>query len=189
MQKYKLPDLPYDYNALEPAISADIMKLHHDKHHQGYVDKANKALEMLQEEDINFKHIYKDLSFNLNGHLLHSIFWEIMQPYDENNEPNENVEQTLSNNFGSFDSFKEMFTMAAKSVEGSGWAALVKNKEKDLQIIQIENHNKLYLADHTVVMLLDVWEHAYYLDYMNNRGKYVENWWNVINWDAVGERL
>jgi Fe-Mn family superoxide dismutase len=189
MKKYTLPDLPYSYDALEPAISKEIMKLHHDKHHQGYVDKANKAQEMLEKNDINFKHVYRDLSFNLNGHILHSNFWEIMQPYSEDNDPSDRVKEILSDSFESFESFKERFAMVAKSVEGSGWAALVKNADNDLQIIQIENHNKLFLSGFQIIMLLDVWEHAYYLDYMNDRGKYIDSWWKVVNWDEIESRL
>jgi Fe-Mn family superoxide dismutase len=165
------------------------MKLHHDKHHQGYVDKANKAQEMLEKNDINFKHVYRDLSFNLNGHILHSNFWEIMQPYSEDNDPSDRVKKILSDSFESFENFKERFAMAAKSVEGSGWAALVKNADNDLQIIQIENHNKLFLSGFQIIMLLDVWEHAYYLDYMNDRGKYIDSWWKVVNWDEIESRL
>jgi Fe-Mn family superoxide dismutase len=112
-----------------------------------------------------------------------------MQPYSEDNDPSDRVKEILSDSFESFESFKERFAMVAKSVEGSGWAALVKNADNDLQIIQIENHNKLFLSGFQIIMLLDVWEHAYYLDYMNDRGKYIDSWWKVVNWDEIESRL
>ncbi len=191
MKKHKLSDLPYDYGALEPAISEKIMRLHHDKHHAGYVKKANSALEALDgDSEPNYKHVLRDLSFNLNGHLLHELFWGNMRAPQENNSPDDALTDQLAQRFGSFERFVEVFTKSAQTVEGSGWNALVQEYDgDDLQIIQIENHNKLYLTGYKIILIVDMWEHAYYLDYQNDRGKYLENWWSVVNWDVVGERL
>lgn len=186
----KLPDLPYKYDTLEPAISKKIMQLHHDKHHAGYVKKANKAIERLQSQnEVNYKHVLRDLSFNLNGHILHSVFWQNMKPYEKDNPPNEKVKKLLKANFGSFEIFKQQFSDVAASVEASGWGALVKDGNNQLQTIQIENHNKLFLNGYQLVLVVDVWEHAYYLDYQNQRQKYLQNWWQVVNWQNVESRL
>ncbi|MBD3250022.1 MAG: superoxide dismutase [Candidatus Pacebacteria bacterium] len=192
--KQKLPDLPFAYDALEPAISARIMKLHHDKHHAGYVKKANAALEKLaainhEPDQINYKHVLRDLSFNLNGHLLHSVFWQNMKPFSQDNQPDQQLANQLSQAFGSVGYFKQAFTQTAASVEGSGWAALLKNDQGELQLMQIENHNKLYLSGFELVLVVDVWEHAYYLDYENNRNQYLDQWWQVVNWQDVASRL
>jgi Fe-Mn family superoxide dismutase len=186
--KYTLPDLPYGYADLQPAISEEIMTLHHDKHHKGYVDKANTAIEALSK-DPNLKHNLRDLSFNLNGHILHTKFWTTMKPYQKDNNPNDNTKKMLASRFGNFDNFKQQFTDAAKSVEGSGWMTLLRDSDENLNLMQIENHNKLYLAENSIVMLIDMWEHAYYLDYQNDRSKYLENWWNVVNWEEIEKRL
>lgn len=189
MKKYSLPDLPYAYDALEPAISEKIMRLHHDKHHAGYVKKANQALEQLQSKPVNHKQVLRDLSFNLNGHLLHTTFWQNMQPYQEDNQPTPAVKQRLSQAFGSVKEFKQQFAQTAQGVEGSGWGTLLLSPTGELQLMQIENHNKLYLADFKLVLVVDVWEHAYYLDYKNQRGDYLNNWWQVVNWEDVEQRL
>lgn len=199
MKKQILPDLPYDYDALEPVISKRIMTLHHDKHHAGYVKKANAAIGQLKqaqarqaqaaEQEINYKHVLRDLSFNLNGHVLHSIFWQNMRSPQDNNQPSNDLKQKLEQSFGSVNQFKKRFSAVAGSVEGSGWGALVVNDAAELQIIQIENHNKLALNNFELVLVVDVWEHAYYLDYENNRGDYLDQWWQVVNWDDVASRL
>lgn len=190
MQKQTLPNLPYQYDALEPAISERIMTLHHDKHHAGYVKKANRALDQLQtEQDINYKHVLRDLSFNLNGHLLHTVFWQNMRPYQQNNQPSEELKRRLADSFGSFAQFEEQFAQAAQSVEGSGWGVLLKSPDGELQIMQVENHNKLFLSNFTLVLVVDVWEHAYYLDYENQRGDYLDKWWQVVNWEDVRSRI
>ncbi|MBD3279821.1 MAG: superoxide dismutase [Candidatus Pacebacteria bacterium] len=189
MKKQTLPKLPYSYQELEPAISARIMKLHHDKHHAGYVKKANAALKQLQTEQPNYKQVLKDLSFNLNGHILHSVFWQNMRAYQQNNAPTPTVKKQLAKSFGSFANFKQSFNKTATSVEGSGWGALLKSPTGELQLMQLENHNKLFLNNFSLVLVVDVWEHAYYLDYENNRGQYLQNWWQVVNWDDVAKRL
>jgi superoxide dismutase, Fe-Mn family len=192
--KIELPLLPYKYNALEPIISQKIMELHHDKHHKSYVDGANAALEKLEkyrkgEIEIDVRATLRDLSFHMNGHVLHSIFWPNMKPPEENNKPEGKIADLINKVFGSFESFKKEFSNAAKSVEGSGWAVLVKDEKDNLYVFQIEKHNLMHVAGFKPLLVLDVWEHSYYLDYLNDRGKYVDSWWKVVNWDDVEKRL
>lgn len=191
--RYTLPKLPYEYNSLMPAISEDIMILHHDKHHQAYVDGANKALELLERyragEEINIKGVMRDLSFNLNGHILHDIFWKNMKPYTIDNPVNDELKGILERNFGSFENFKKEFNDAGKAVEGSGWVTLLRDEEGRLLIMQVEKHNLLTVHGFTPVLVNDVWEHAYYLDYKNDRGAYLDAWWNVVNWEDVLMRI
>nr|WP_199174769.1 superoxide dismutase [Halegenticoccus soli] len=190
---YELPPLPYDYDALEPHIEARIMELHHDKHHQGYVDGANDALETLAEmrESGDFgdvKAVKRDLSFNLSGHVLHSTFWENMSP-DGGGEPGGELADAIEDDFGSLDAFESDFSAAAKNVEGSGWGMLVYDHLSDgLLVIQAEKHNDLAVQGSTPLLVLDVWEHAYYLQYENDRGAYVDSFWNVVDWDDVAAR-
>jgi len=189
--KLSLQPLPYSYDELEPVISRKILELHHDKHHAAYVNGANLVLDKLEksrsgEVEIDIKGVLKDFSFNYNGALLHDIFWKIMRSPIENNEPDENIKKILSDNFGSYEAFKKEFSNAAKSVEGSGWAVLWQDKENNLMIGQLEKHNNLGLNEATPILILDVWEHAYYLDYLNDRASYIEKWWQVVNWDYVG---
>lgn len=188
--KLSLPPLPYNYNALEPVISQKIMELHHDKHHAAYVNAANTALEKLDkvrsgQMDGNFRELMRDFSFNYNGAVLHSLFWQMMRPVQENNGPDEKVRQLIDENFGSFEYFKKEFNGAATSVEGSGWVVLWKDKEGHLIVGQLEKHNLLGLNGTAPVLVLDVWEHAFYLDYLNDKASYVEKWWQVVNWDYV----
>jgi len=193
MATYELPELPYDYDALEPTIDERIMELHHDKHHQGYVNGANAALENLAEmrESGDFgdvKAVKRSLSFNLSGHVNHSVFWENMSP-DGGGEPGGDLADAIESDFGSFDGFKQDFAAAAKGVEGSGWGMLVHDPVADqLMVIQAENHNNRAVQGSTPLLVLDVWEHAYYLQYENNRGEYVDNFWDVVDWDDVAER-
>lgn len=192
--KYSLTDLPYGYADLEPVISEEIMTLHHDKHHMGYVAGTNKALEILEksrtgDEEINTKAVLKDLSFNMNGHLLHEIFWGNMRAPQKDNEPSAMLSKVFDESFGCIDYFKEEFSAAAASVEGSGWAALMKSDSNEFVVMQIEKHNLLGIAGFEPVLVLDVWEHAYYLDYKNDRKAYVDAWWDVVNWDDVERRI
>lgn len=194
MNKYTLPDLPYDKGDLAPVISEELLTLHHDKHHKGYVDGTNKALERMQQfsngsSNESIKSISRDLSFNLNGHILHSLFWKNMLSPKEDSSPSTALEDTMSKNFGSFDTFKSLFLDAAKSVEGSGWAALQKTQEGTLVVQQIQNHNLLSIVNSTTLLVVDVWEHAYYLDYKNDRGEFLNQWWQIINWEVVQERM
>lgn len=190
--KHTLPPLPYAYNALEPYIDARIMKLHHDKHHQSYVDGLNKAEKELESsrrkgEYELVKHWERELAFNGAGHYLHTIFWKIMTPHG--GKPSEELMEEINKSFGSFKQFKEQFSNAANKVEGSGWAILVWSPvSRRLEILQAEKHQNLSQWDVVPLLVLDVWEHAYYLQYENNRKDYIENWWNVVNWLEVLHR-
>ncbi len=197
VKSFTLPKLPYDYSALVPYISEQQLKLHHDKHHQAYVNAANAAFDKLdkarqEKSDIDIKAIAKELSFNIGGHMLHSIFWENMAPAGKGGggEPGGAVADMINMGFGSLERFKKEFMMAASSTEGSGWAALAVHPciARPL-IIQIEKHNVNLYPNFTIIMALDVWEHAYYLDYKNERPKFIEAFWNVVNWDRVAKNL
>lgn len=195
VKKYSLPDLPYKYDALEPHISKEIMTLHHDKHHLAYVNGANAALEKLENarknnfQGVDARAVTRDLSFHVSGHVLHSIFWPNMQA-NGGGKPGGKLADRINADFGSFDAFKAQFTEVAKAVEGIGWAILAYDPLSDqLMTFNIEKHN-LQAGQGTVPLLvLDVWEHAYYLQYKNDKGSYVTAWWNVVNWDDADERL
>lgn len=195
MNKYELPKLDYEYNALEPVISERIMKLHHQKHHAAYVNNANAAIEKLHkhakgEIEIDVAATLRSLSFNLNGHFLHQIFWKNLRPPENKNEPDGKIAKMIKENFGSYEGFKKQFSAAANSVEGSGWAVLYyEPKKENLFIMQIEKHNLMHLVDTKPLLVIDVWEHAYYLDYENRRADYVENFFKIINWDDVEKRI
>jgi Fe-Mn family superoxide dismutase len=193
---YTLPALPYAYNALEPYISQQIMTLHHDKHHNAYVTGANAALDKLEKAragqlQIDVRGVLRDLSFNIDGHKLHSIFWQNMAPAGKGGgSPGGRLADKINSDFGSIDKFKQQFSDAAKAVEGSGWALLLYDKEIDsLVLTQVEKQNFMHLAELPILLGLDVWEHAYYLQYLNDRGKYVDAWWNVVSWDDAGKRF
>lgn len=196
MKKYTLPSLPYAYNALEPVISAEIMTLHHTKHHQAYVNGANAALERLEkqrkgENPENIRGILRDLSFNLSGHKLHSVFWPNMAPPGKGGgAPGGAIADQINKDFGSFENFKKQFSDAAKNVEAVGWAILTYDAESEtLVIYQVEKQNFMHPPDLPLLLTLDVWEHAYYLQYKNDRGAYVDKWWEVVNWDDVDKRF
>jgi superoxide dismutase, Fe-Mn family len=194
---YVLPKLPYDYNALEPYISEQQLTIHHDKHHLTYVNGANAAFKKLEEArkskaEIDVKAMLKELSFNIGGHQLHSIFWPTLAPAGRGGggEPTGKLADAISKEFGSFSQFKAEFSKAAVTTEGSGWAALaIDVKTKQLAIMQIEKHNVNVYTGFYIVMVLDVWEHAYYLDYKNERPKFVEAFWNIVNWDRINKRF
>lgn len=195
MRRYELPKLSYDYDALEPHIDARTMKLHHSRHHQGYVDGANATLTKLSQarEQANFgmvKALSRDLAFNLSGHVLHSVFWRNMTPESMADEPPSWLAQMLVDEFGSFEAFRAHFTAAAGGVEGSGWGILgwESNAER-LLVLQAEKHQNLTVQGVVPLLVIDVWEHAYYLTYQNDRSKYIKHWWNVVNWADVAERL
>jgi Fe-Mn family superoxide dismutase len=196
MKKYELPPLPYSYEALEPYISREIMTLHHTKHHQAYVTGANAALERLEkqrkgENPENVRGILRDLSFNLSGHKLHAVFWPNMAPTGKGGgTPGGRLADQINRDFGSFEAFKKQFSDAAKNVEAVGWAILTYDAESDtLLIYQVEKQNFMHPPDLPLILTLDVWEHAYYLQYKNDRASYVDNWWNVVNWDDVEKRF
>jgi Fe-Mn family superoxide dismutase len=169
------------------------MRLHHDKHHQSYVDGLNKAEVMLQNARDNndyslVKHWSRELAFHGSGHYLHTIFWNNMSP-EGGGKPSGALLKEINKYFGSFERFKNHFTEAAKQVEGVGWAILVWSpRARRLEILQSERHMLLTQWDTIPLLVLDVWEHAYYLQYKNNRGDYVKSWWNVVNWKDVEDR-
>lgn len=192
--QYTLRDLPYAYDALEPVISKEIVTLHHDKHHASYVNGANDALMKLEQAregklEINHKSVMRDLSFNINGHILHSIFWMNLRPPQNVEGISEELTQLLSESFGSVEAFKAEFSAAAKGVEGSGWAVLGADYLNNLVIHQVEKHNMYNLVSFDPILVLDVWEHAYYIDYKNDRGAYVDAFWKIVNWDDINNRL
>ena len=193
---YELPELPYAYNALEPHISEQQLTIHHDKHHQAYIDAANAIIKLFDESrekgtDFDIKAKAKELSFNVGGLQLHKLFWENMGPADENGgEPTGKIAEYIKKDFGSFERFKKEFSQAAISTEGSGWAVLTLCKNTDrIFILQYEKHNVNVTPRWTPLMVLDVWEHAYYLDYKNVRPDFVEAFWNIVNWDEVNKRV
>ncbi len=190
-KKVSLPDLNYAYNGLESVISEKIMRLHHDVHHKGYVDKANLFFDKLTDfkkgSEVDIKSILKNLSFNYNGAKLHEIFWQNMT--DKYEKMTKNMEKWIENNFESVEKFVEMFSKTASSVEGSGWAVLGVDNAKNGYIYQVEKHNQGHLSGLRPVLVLDVWEHAYYIDYENRRDEYIEKWWKVVNWKWIEKKL
>ncbi|MBI2464764.1 superoxide dismutase [Candidatus Shapirobacteria bacterium] len=193
MSKFTLNPLPYAYEALEPVISKQIMELHHDKHHAAYVAGANAALEKLEkaragEIEINTREVMRDLSFNANGAMMHDIFWKVMRAPTDNNLPTEKALVVINRDYGSFDAFQKEFSAAASQVEGSGWA-VVYNTPGGLMTGQLEKHNLLALNGCLPILALDVWEHAYYLQYLNNRAEYVKQWWQLVNWNEFEKAL
>ncbi len=169
------------------------MRLHHDKHHLSYVNGLNTAERELERarKTNNFdliKHWERELAFNGAGHYLHTIFWNIMSP-DGGGKPKSNLLKAINQSFGNYEQFKKQFSEAAKSVEGVGWSILVYSpRSHRLEILQAEKHQNLSQWDAIPLLVLDVWEHAYYLQYENNRAKYVDEWWNIVNWDEVTKR-
>jgi Fe-Mn family superoxide dismutase len=193
MTKYVLPDLPYDYAALEPHISARIMELHHDKHHKGYVDGANKTLEQVEEarsksDFTRIAALEKALAFNLSGHVLHSLFWNNMMK-GGGGEPTGELADAIKRDFGSFDAFKKQMTQAAATNMGSGWAALVWDSlSQRLLTAQIHDHQSETLVSTVPLMVIDAWEHAWYLQYQNEKAKFFDAIWNVWNWNDIAKR-
>ncbi|WP_119697751.1 superoxide dismutase [Microbacterium halotolerans] len=194
MATYTLPELPYDYAALEPHISAQIMQLHHDKHHATYVAGANTALEQLAEarETGSFgtiNKLEKDLAFHLGGHTNHSIFWTNLSP-EGHERPEGEMAAAVDEYFGSFEGFQGQFGAAALGIQGSGWAGLFWDSIGQRLIIQQFFDQQSQFAAGTVpILLLDMWEHAFYLDYQNVKGDYVKAFWNIVNWENVKQRF
>jgi superoxide dismutase, Fe-Mn family len=201
---YELPKLPYDYNALEPHIDARTMEIHYTKHHQAYVTNVNNAikgkpdLEKKSVEDLirDLKSVPEDIRTavrnNGGGHANHSFFWKIMGP-KAGGEPKSKLADDIKSTFGSFKDFQEKFSAAGASRFGSGWAWLVKNPSGKLEIASTANQDSPLMgkaiagAEGTPILGIDVWEHAYYLNYQNRRPDYIKAWWNVVNWDAVAK--
>jgi len=193
---YVLPKLPYEYKDLQPYMSEEQLRIHHSKHHQAYVNGANAIFQKLDKArkegaDIDVKATLKELSFNMGGHILHSLFWGNLAPASKGGgKPGGALGDALDKEFGSFERFKKEFTAAAVSVEGSGWAALTLCKQTSrLVIMQIEKHNTNVYPAFRILMVLDVFEHAYYIDYKNERAKFVDAFWSIVNWDEVNKRL
>ena len=196
---FKLPQLPYDYNALEPHIDEQTMKIHHTKHHQTYVDKLNAALE--PHKELHNKSV-EELLTNLagvpdairtavrnhgGGHLNHSFFWPLMSP-NGGGEAGGDVADAIAESFGSFDKFKETFSASAAGLFGSGWALLVVNQGK-LETMTTPNQDNPISQHRIPILGIDVWEHAFYLKWQHQKAKYIESWWNVVNWEEVSKHF
>ena len=194
MMTYTLPELDYDYGALEPHISGKIMELHHSKHHQAYVTGANAAVDGLaaarESGDLaNVNKLEKDLAFNLGGHVNHSVFWKNLSP-NGGGEPEGDIADAITEYFGSFDGFKKQFNAAALGVQGSGWSVLTWDAlGQRANVQQFFDQQANFPAGTVPLLMLDVWEHAYYLDYLNVRADYVNAFWNLVNWEDVAARL
>ncbi len=194
MTKYVLPDLSYDYGALEPNISGRIMELHHDKHHLAYVNGANNALDALAEarekNDLTMVNKFqKDLAFNLAGHVNHTVFWKNMSP-EGGDKPTGELAAAIDNFFGSFDAFRAHFTASALGIQGSGWSILVWDiLGQKLIIEQLYDHQGNLSVGSIPLLMLDMWEHAFYLDYQNVKPEYVKAFWNIVNWADVQARF
>jgi superoxide dismutase, Fe-Mn family len=191
---YTLPDLPYDPAALEPHLSAQIVALHHGKHHAAYVNGANATLEKLDAARAAGNYdtlvgLEKSLAFNLGGHVLHTMYWENMSP-DGGGEPDGVLGTAIAEHFGSFAQFKAQFTQSVVSVQGSGWGLLTYEPlGKRLIIEQLEVHHESTVLGGVPLLAIDAWEHAYYLQYQNRRAEYADAIWNVMNWSDVSQRL
>ncbi len=193
-----LPDLPYDYDALEPTIDARTMEIHHTKHHQGYVNKLNAALEShgdlaaksLKELLVGIESVPESIRTavrnNGGGHANHSLFWTVMSP-EGGGQAGGSLGEAITSAFGSFDAFKDKFSSAAGGRFGSGWAWLAVDSGGGLTVLSTANQDSPFMQGLTPILGLDVWEHAYYLNYQNRRPDYVSAWWNVVNWDKVAE--
>ncbi|MFP7286394.1 superoxide dismutase [Shouchella clausii] len=190
---HRLPPMPYSYNALEPYIDEKTMRLHHLKHHQTYVNDLNKAEKEMEKArrtgnyDL-IKHWEREAAFNGAGHYLHTLFWHVMSP-NGGGEPQGALKARITEDFGSFQKMKAHFSYAAEKVEGGGWAMLIyAPRSHRLEILQAEKHQNLSQQDQVPLLVLDVWEHAYYLKYQNERKAYIEAWWNVVNWKEAENR-
>ncbi len=195
---YKLPDLPYAYDALEPFIDEQTMRVHHDKHHQGYTDKFNQALseypefqeksaeELLRDLDVIPQEIRMAVKNNGGGYVNHSFFWPLLKK--NGGEPSGEILKLITNHFNQYDEFRQQFSLAALNLFGSGWAWLVVDRGQ-LEIVATQNQDSPLSQGKTPLLALDVWEHAYYLKYQNKRADYIEAFFNIINWDQVNKNL
>jgi superoxide dismutase, Fe-Mn family len=195
---YEVPPLPYDYNGLEPHIDEQTMHLHHDKHHQAYVDNANKALEGTEWADRTVEQVLANLEIlpddiratvrnNAGGHANHTLFWEIMSP-NGGGEPSGSLADAINDTFDSFDALKMLLNDTAVKRFGSGWSWLV-HDGTGLAVYSTANQDSPISNSDIPLLGIDVWEHSYYLKYQNRRPEYLEAWWNVVNWDAVQQRF
>lgn len=193
---FKLPPLPYSYDALEPYIDSQTMKIHYEKHHGAYVENLNKAVNKYPElRDKSLEYLLTNLNKlpedireavrnNGGGHYNHSLFWTIMGK-NKGGGPKGKLKEDIDKSFGSFENFKKEFKAAATGRFGSGWAWLIKDKDGKLKVMSTPNQDSPIMNGMTPIMGLDVWEHAYYLKYQNRRTEYIDNWWNVVNWDEI----
>ena len=194
MAVYTLPDLPYDFAALEPAMSGQILELHHDKHHAAYVKGANDTLDQIAEigdsaTPVQIVGLERTLAFNISGHVLHSQFWTNLSP-DGGDRPDRDLGAAIDESFGSFDSFKKRLTTATVAVQGSGWGVLgYEPLSGQLIIEQLYDHQGNGALGATPRLVVDAWEHAYYLQYKNVRPDYVQQLWTIVNWEDVQRRL
>ncbi|AIF41595.1 superoxide dismutase [Dermacoccus nishinomiyaensis] len=194
MADYSLPELPYDYAALEPYISGEIMELHHDKHHATYVKGINTAVDQLSEmrdkEEFTFLGtLEKNLAFHLGGHVNHSVFWTNMSP-DGGDKPVGDLAAHIDADFGSFDKFRAQFEANALGVQGSGWSVLTWDMvAQKLYIVQHFDHQGNVPICMVPLLMLDMWEHSYYLQYKNDKATFVKQWWNIVNWADVQARF
>lgn len=200
MSKYTLPALSFELNALEPHIDQKTMEIHHGKHHQAYVNNLNAALEGQAElQEKNLEDLLKNLNDvpesirtavrnNGGGHLNHTLFWEVITPGSGNATPSGKLAEAIDKDFGSFDNFKEAFSQAAATRFGSGWAWLVVNKEGALEVTSTPNQDNPIMDGNVAILGLDVWEHAYYLNYQNRRPDYISSFFSIINWDVVSKK-
>jgi Fe-Mn family superoxide dismutase len=194
--KYTLPELPYDYDALEPAIDAQTMTIHHSKHHAGYVNGLNNALSKLRSirdgdgDPSIIQHWQRQLSFHAGGHINHTLFWSGMTPNPESDRPNGALGVAIDRDFGSFEQFSTQFQAAAKSVEGSGWGWLIYEPIAGrLLITQMQNQQQMLFAGAVPLLGVDVWEHAYYLKYQNRRADYIKAFMGIIDWSEIQRRF
>jgi Fe-Mn family superoxide dismutase len=191
---HELPDLPYAYDALDPFLGEQTLRTHHDRHHQGYVDGLNSAeaaIESAREagDFSDVRSICDALAFNYSGHLFHSLYWQCMSP-DGGGEPDGALAEQIGNDFEDFSTFKQQFLAATNAVQGSGWGVLAWQPQgQRLVVLQAEKHQNLSEWGAVPVMVLDVWEHAYYLDYQNERSRYTEAFFDVVNWEFILRRF
>ncbi|MGO1165410.1 MAG: superoxide dismutase [Janibacter sp.] len=191
---YTLPDLPYDYGALEPAMSGEILELHHSKHHATYVKGANDTVEQIAEardkgEFGGIVGLEKTLAFNISGHVLHSIFWQNLSP-DGGDKPDGTLGSAIDEHFGTFDKFRAQLTKATATTQGSGWGVLAwEPLGQRLVVTQVYDHHGNVAAGMTPLLAFDAWEHAYYLQYKNVKPDYIERLWDLVNWTDVSARL
>jgi Fe-Mn family superoxide dismutase len=194
MQTYTLPDLPYDYSALEPHYSAEVLELHHDKHHAAYVAGANTTLDKLADARAEGEYgaivgLEKTLAFNVSGHVLHSIFWNNLSP-DGGDKPEGDLGSTIDEHFGSFEAFRAQLTSATTTIQGSGWGVLAwEPLGQRLIIEQVYDHQGNTGQGAVPLLVFDAWEHAFYLQYKNVKADYVDALWNIVNWTDVAQRL
>jgi len=194
MPVYSLPELPYDYAALEPHYSAEVLELHHDKHHKAYVDGANTALDKLDQartsDDFGtINQLQKNLAFHLSGHVLHSMFWENLSP-DGGGKPEGDLAAAIDEGFGTFEGLKNQLTESALNVQGSGWGALTwEPLGQRLIVEQVYDHQSNVGQGAPPLLVLDMWEHAYYLQYKNVKADWVDSFWNIVNWPDVTSRF